>query len=221
MKEDVYWIRIADQEPDEAISRKLAKALAARDFFSFVEPRDMVAFKTHFGEEGSQGYVRPLHFHMMSAMVKKRKGRPFLTETSTLYTGKRSNAVEHMELALSHGFGFSATGMPILMADGLLGDEEQEVEVPGRLSSRVKIAALIVKTQALGESENLPGVFQPPGEIEPAFDRQTGGKKKEMYRVPVMSARMPAAGDFHDRRNRRDRSASLYRLRRVPDRLPF
>jgi len=160
MKEDVYWIRIADQEPDEAISRKLAKALAARDFFSFVEPRDMVAFKTHFGEEGSQGYVRPLHFHMMSAMVKKRKGRPFLTETSTLYTGKRSNAVEHMELALSHGFGFSATGMPILMADGLLGNEEQEVEVPGRLSSRVKIAALIVKTQALVVISHFTGHVQ-------------------------------------------------------------
>ena len=35
------------------------------------------------------------------------------------------------------------------MADGLLGDEELEVDIPGRLYRRVSIAAVIVKSQAL------------------------------------------------------------------------
>ena len=160
MKEDVFFVRGADQEADDSISRKLETALTARDFFSFVETRDMVAFKTHFGEEGSQGYVRPLHFRMMGGLVKKRKAHPFLTETSTLYTGKRSNAVEHLELAADHGFGIRETGMPTLMADGIRGDEERDVEIPGRMFRTVKIAALIVKTQSLVVVSHFTGHVQ-------------------------------------------------------------
>jgi uncharacterized Fe-S center protein len=39
--------------------------------------------------------------------------------------------------------------MPVIMADGLMGDEETEVEIPGRLYRSVKIASLIAKVQAL------------------------------------------------------------------------
>ncbi len=48
--------------------------LAAEDLFSFIQARDMVAFKTHFGEEGTQGFVRPLHFKMMGRPGQKEAG---------------------------------------------------------------------------------------------------------------------------------------------------
>ncbi len=82
-------------------------------------------------------------------LVKEKMGAPFLTETSTLYKGERNNAVKHIALANKHGFGYENTHMPIIMADGLFGDEETEVEIPGRLNESVKIASLIVKTQAV------------------------------------------------------------------------
>ncbi|MFH2107232.1 MAG: DUF362 domain-containing protein [Chrysiogenia bacterium] len=149
MKEKVYFIPGVDNESDESICAKLEKAIMANNLFSFVQANDMVAFKTHFGEEKTQGYVRPLNFKMMGDLLKQRRALPFLTDTATLYSGMRNQAVSHIELAQRHGFGFERTGLPLIMADGLIGDEELEVPIPGRLYSKVKIASLIVKTQAL------------------------------------------------------------------------
>lgn len=149
MKEKVFFIPSSDNEPDEAICRKLEEAIAAKGFFSFIHASDMVAFKTHFGEEKTQGFVRPLNFKMMGALVKQRQALPFLTDTATLYSGMRNQAISHIELAQRHGFGFESTGMPLIMADGLSGDEELEVPIPGKIYQKVKLASLIVKAQAL------------------------------------------------------------------------
>ncbi len=149
MKEKVYFVPAADNEPDEEICRKLEAVITTNDLFSVIRPKDMVAFKTHFGEENTKGYVRPLHFKMMGALAKQRQALPFLTDTATLYSGMRNQAVSHIELAQRHGFGFENTGMPLIMADGLSGDEELDVPIPGRIYQKVKLASVIVKAQAL------------------------------------------------------------------------
>jgi len=82
-------------------------------------------------------------------MVKAKGGRPFLTETATLYKSPRSNAVDHMKLAYERGFTHEVTGMPIIMADGLMGNEEVAVTIPGQIYQKVHIAALVVKVQGL------------------------------------------------------------------------
>jgi uncharacterized protein len=149
MKESVFFIPVVDNEPDAEVCRKLEALLVARDMFSFIKASDMVAFKTHFGEDGSKGYVRPPYFKMMGSLVKQRQALPFLTETATLYSGMRNHAIGHIELAQRHGFGFEETGLPLIMADGLTGDEELEVPIPGKIYAKVKLASLIVKVQAL------------------------------------------------------------------------
>ncbi len=149
MKEDVFFIPVADNESDEQICQKLEKAIQANDWLAFVKDRDLVAIKTHFGEENTQGYVRPLNFAMLARLLKKKNAQPFLTDTSTLYSGLRANAIGHIELAERHGFGFANTQTPLIMADGLTGDEEMDVAIPGRLYQKVKIASLIVKSQSL------------------------------------------------------------------------
>jgi uncharacterized Fe-S center protein len=86
---------------------------------------------------------------MLGDLVRARGGSPFLTETQTLYKGNRTDAVSHLRHAQAQGYGFEATDMPIIMADGLYGDEEVEVEVPGRVYKSVKIASIIAKANAL------------------------------------------------------------------------
>jgi uncharacterized Fe-S center protein len=150
MKEKVFLIKIQDGEADSSVCDKLQKAIEDNDLLSFINPKDKVALKTHFGEENTNGFIRPLYFNMLGEKVKAKQGLPFLTETSTLYVGKRSNAVEHIQHAYNHGFTFEATGLPIIMADGLMGDEEIEVEIPkGQLYKKVGIASLILRTQAM------------------------------------------------------------------------
>ncbi|MCX6578936.1 MAG: DUF362 domain-containing protein [Candidatus Aminicenantes bacterium] len=149
MNEKVYFIKMADNQDDSVIYQKLEQLIKEKDLFSFIQAKDMVAVKTHFGEENTKGYVWPQFFKALGNLLKAKGAQPFLTETSTLYRGKRCNAVEHIQHAYGHGFTFENTGLPIIMADGLLGDEEIEVEIPGKHYQKVAIASLFGRVQAV------------------------------------------------------------------------
>jgi uncharacterized Fe-S center protein len=149
MREKIVLIKTRKDEDELSFFKRVAEVLATNDLLKFIAPKDMVAIKTHFGEEGSKGFVRPGFFKELGRLVKQKEALPFLTETQTLYTGKRMNAVGHIHHAWNHGFTAENTELPIIMADGLYGDEEIPVAIPGQLFSQVSIASLIVKSQAL------------------------------------------------------------------------
>jgi uncharacterized Fe-S center protein len=144
----VYFIESKKNATDESIAKRLKALITEKSLFDFIEEKDMVAVKTHFGESNKSGYPRPVILKRVGELVKAKKALPFMTETSTLYKGNRSNAIVHLEHADKQGFGYANTGMPIIMSDGLYGDEEIDVAVDGRLYKSVKIASLIVKSQA-------------------------------------------------------------------------
>ncbi len=149
MKEKAFFIPSAETADDRAMCASLEKLIAAENLLGFIAERDMVAIKTHFGEGKKTGHVPPLYLKMLGALARERKGSPFLTETQTLYKGNRTDAVSHLNHAQNQGYGYNHTGMPIIMADGLYGDEETEVPVPGKLYSSVKIASAVVKAPSL------------------------------------------------------------------------
>ncbi len=149
MSATVYFLRSGDNADDQETAERLEALITSRGLLDFVKPKDFIAVKTHFGEEGAEGYVRPVYLRAVGAALKRRGATPFLTETSTLYRRRRTNAVDHTILAHEHGFTIEATGMPILMADGLLGDEEVKVEIPGRIYDHVHVAAMLAKVQGL------------------------------------------------------------------------
>jgi len=149
MSEPVYFIKVVHSEEDLIISKKIQELILKQNLLSFIEPRDFVAIKTHFGEAGTQGYVRPLHFKMLGKLLKDIGAFPFLTETSTLYRGRRSNAIDHIQLAIEHGFSVQETGLPIIMSDGLLGDDEVEININARIYQKVGIAKLLEKSQSM------------------------------------------------------------------------
>ncbi|MFV0437766.1 MAG: DUF362 domain-containing protein [Desulfopila sp.] len=149
MTEKVFFVEAALDEEDASLCRRLQEAIASNGLLAAVTPKDVVAVKTHFGESQKLGYARPLYLHMLGEQVKQRGGVPFLTETSTLYRGNRSDAISHIAHAHAQGFDYRATGMPIIMADGLFGDEETVVPINGKIYQSVHIAALLAKCNAL------------------------------------------------------------------------
>jgi uncharacterized protein len=149
MKERVYFLPVRGTADDASDSERLSALIAERGLLDFIAERDMVAIKTHFGESGKTGHVRAPFLKMLGGLAAARGGSPFLTETQTLYKGNRSDAVCHINHARAQGYGHEHTGMPIIMADGLYGDEETEVAVPGRMYRSVKIASGIVKAGSL------------------------------------------------------------------------
>ncbi len=149
MSEKVYWLEAADNESDALLCDKLKNLLDAENLLACIADHDITAVKTHFGESQQLGYARPLYLKMLGESIKDRGGIPFLTETSTLYKGNRSDAIRHIAHAHNQGFDYTATGMPIIMADGLFGDEEYVVPIKGKISDSVHIAALFAKCNAL------------------------------------------------------------------------
>ncbi len=144
----VYFINMrAENEENsvlERVRRVTYKLLQDR-----LEKGDLVAVKLHFGERGNHAFVRPIFLRYIVEAVKEKGGKPFLTDTNTLYTGFRYDAVSHLETAIFHGFGYPAVPAPIIIADGLRGNEYQEVKIHGHHFEKVRIAWAIVEADFL------------------------------------------------------------------------
>jgi uncharacterized Fe-S center protein len=102
-----------------------------------------VAIKLHFGEPGNLAYIRP---NYVAALVKLLRGlgaKPFLTDSNTLYSGKRSNAVDHLESAVANGFNPLSAGCNVIIGDGVKGVDYREVEINGDFCKAPKIGSAI------------------------------------------------------------------------------
>jgi uncharacterized Fe-S center protein len=93
--------------------------------------RDIVALKVHFGEKGNSTFLKPIYVAHIVKLLKQNGAKPFLTDTATLYAGSRTNAVDHVEIAIQHGFSYATINAPLIMADGLFGRDEEEIAIEG------------------------------------------------------------------------------------------
>ena len=122
----------------------LSLVLAAR----FRKPLPIVLFLHGSGERGSDGFISPVFVRQVVDKIKERGGKPFLTDTNTLYSGSRHNAVEHLLTALEHGFDYTVTGAPIIIADGLHSENIAEVQIDKKHFAKVKLAKDIVSADS-------------------------------------------------------------------------
>ena len=90
-----------------------------------------VAVKIHFGEVGNMAFLRQQYAKVLCDHIKAKGGRPFLTDSNTLYIGQRSNALDHLSAAYMNGYNPLATGVHTIIADGLRGVDCVEVPVAG------------------------------------------------------------------------------------------
>jgi uncharacterized Fe-S center protein len=136
-------------ESGKTLLDKLDILLDRADLKGKIGEKDLVAIKLHFGEKGNTGYVRPIFLRRVVDRVKQCKGKPFLTDTNTLYTGSRSEAVSHMITAVENGFAESVVNAPILIADGLRGNSAVKVRIDKPIFKTVSIAREIYLSDAL------------------------------------------------------------------------
>ncbi len=136
-------------ESGRTLLDKLDILLDRADLKEKIREKDLVAIKLHFGERGNTAYVRPIFLRRVVDRVKQFKGKPFLTDTNTLYTGARSEAVSHLNTALENGFAESVVHAPILIADGLRGNSAVKVRIDKPIFKTVSIAHEISVSDAL------------------------------------------------------------------------
>ncbi|MCM8823644.1 MAG: DUF362 domain-containing protein [Candidatus Omnitrophica bacterium] len=123
---DVFFKRINYQQllkEPQVILDLLEKA----NFKENIKKDDFLGIKVHFGERGNKSFVNPNFLLPLVRYLKNYKTKPFLFDTNTLYYGDRMNAIDHISLAKGHGF--DRLGIPIIIGDGLRGNDYVEVEI--------------------------------------------------------------------------------------------
>jgi len=114
-----------------------------------INKNDIVAIKIHFGEYGNTAYLRPVFLRRIVERIKNLGGKPFLTDTNTLYTGSRSDAVSHLTTAIRNGFDYACVECPIIIADGIRGATGIKIPIDGDILKEVSIAKEIVEADAM------------------------------------------------------------------------
>jgi hypothetical protein len=140
---EVFLVETPAHADDETLAAAGRRAFRAAGLSACI--RGLTAVKSHFGEEGGKGFLPPPVIRAVVDEVKAAGGTPFLTDTSTLYTGKRSHAVDQAMLVHAHGFTIEAIGAPFLPVDGLVGAHETEVRIDAVHNKTVALAADILR----------------------------------------------------------------------------
>ncbi len=132
-KSDVYFIALDQYEKTLACFDKLGVP-------DLIKKNAYVAIKTHFGEKGNKGFVKPEKIKPIATYIKKLGANPFVTDANTIYRGQRTDAINHLTTASGHGFRLETCGAPIIIADGLRGNNYVSVEIGQKHFKSVKVA---------------------------------------------------------------------------------
>jgi len=149
MSSKVYFANLRARGVHENKTSKIQRLFDAADLGAVLAAGDLTAVKVHFGERGNDTFVPPYHIRPLIDKIKGKSAKPFVTDTNTLYAGGRHNAVDHLETAALHGFTREVLGAPVLIADGLLGDNEKTVHIHKKHFAQAKIAGAIARAEAM------------------------------------------------------------------------
>ncbi len=128
---------------------KVARLCDALGLENIIKKDELTAVKLHFGEYGNDTHLNPSLVRQVVDKVIEAGGKPFLTDTNTLYSGSRKNAVDHINTAVLHGFAPSVVRAPVIIADGLFGGNDVPVRIRGRHFTEVHIAAEIHRAPSM------------------------------------------------------------------------
>jgi len=105
------------------------------------------------GEYGGSAFLRPPLVRRVCDLIKEAGGRPFVTDTTALYPGRRFTASQYLVTAAFNGFTPESLAAPIVIADGEQGYDGIWVDIPNRVHEcsleKVKIAAAIYRADAM------------------------------------------------------------------------
>jgi uncharacterized Fe-S center protein len=160
MKNRVYWIPADGREDPSSIARKVETLYLRLGIHERIERESFVALKIHFGEKGNTGYIKAPWLERLAYQLRQKTKRAFFTDTNTLYVGMRSNAIDYLALAADHGYSVERTGLPVFIADGLLGENDEEVRIGLERVKGAKIGAGIVHADFLLCLSHLTGHIQ-------------------------------------------------------------
>ncbi|MDR3555262.1 MAG: DUF362 domain-containing protein [Syntrophobacteraceae bacterium] len=148
MKSQVFFTPVKDADDIDAVNRALKVLLAKSAMPAVAEAGNKVAVKLHFGEEGTDAFVRPDHLRIICDELTGRGALPYLSDANTLYRGMRLNSTDHMGIALEHGFTRDAVGVDIFIPDDTKEQDVVELVIDQKLIKTASVGRCYVDADA-------------------------------------------------------------------------
>ena len=161
----VYCIRNSGVDYDQLgkDALKLLKTIMTETGHQFEQE---VPIKVHFGEKGNTTFIPAKCYDAIINYLKEIGVSPSYIETNVLYRGSRTTSDNHIQTAKKHGF----TQIPIIIADGELGTDYEEIEINKEYIKKCKIG------KGFGKYKQFIVMSHFKGHIEAGF----GGALKQL-----------------------------------------
>jgi hypothetical protein len=120
---DVYFLDLRKKYQKDVLT-VFDRLIDVSGGLKILQKKSPCGIKLHVGEAENVNYVKPGYVRRLCELIEDAGSKPFLTDTTTLYAGRRYRADLHIDLAKEHGFDFA----PMIIADGLYGDDYIEID---------------------------------------------------------------------------------------------
>jgi hypothetical protein len=138
---------------DDSMPGKLERLLKEINLATYFEQKEWIAVKTHFGSEGAHRIVRPIFLRKVVEALKSLGAKPFVTDTV------RIKGLDYLEVANQNGLNHLSVGAPVVLADGLYGNDNIMVKA-GEILGEIAIASLIHDVPAMVVCSHVKGHIQ-------------------------------------------------------------
>ncbi|MFH1379598.1 MAG: DUF362 domain-containing protein [bacterium] len=143
MKPTVFFIPVHNAQDTGKLSASFKLLLRKIPWKDIFPNNYIVAVKMHFGEKDNTGHIPAPIIKNLADKLKSSGIKPFITDTNVLYHGQRTNSVDHINLAREHGYSLQTCGAPVIIADGLFGENVFEIPFNGRHCRQLKTAGIL------------------------------------------------------------------------------
>ena len=126
--------------PGNNLQQKMVRLIKAAGIENIDFAHKFTAIKLHFGEPGNLAFIRHNYVQTMAKFLRSKEAKVFLTDANTLYSGRRANAVDHIQAAFENGFNPIGVPAPVIIADGLKGTDEIAMPVRASASTHCQTA---------------------------------------------------------------------------------
>jgi uncharacterized Fe-S center protein len=138
---------------DDSMPGKLERLLKELGLSNYFEPSEWVAIKTHFGSDGAHRIVRPVFLRKVVDALKSINAKPFVTDSV------RIKGLDYLEVANQNGINHLSVGAPVVLADGLYGNDSMIIKA-GEIISDLAVASVIYDVPAMVVCSHVKGHIQ-------------------------------------------------------------
>src|SRR5271157_5597533 len=128
--------RVGKWRYEDSMPGKLQRLLHETQLSNYFGPDEWVAVKTHFGSQGAHRIIRPVFLRKVVDSLKTLGAKPFVTDTV------RIKGLDYLEVANRNGINHLSVGAPVVIADGLYGNDNIMVKA-GEILGEIAVASLI------------------------------------------------------------------------------